>query len=49
MAHGGSIVCSSEPGQGTRFVLYFPAIHGDNLIRDEQQDDLTTAGSLDSR
>ncbi|MGO9122834.1 MAG: PAS domain S-box protein [Desulfomonilaceae bacterium] len=45
MAHGGNIICSSEPGKGTRFELYFPAMPYDKLIRDEQPDDSIAAVS----
>ncbi len=36
--HHGYIECSSEPGAGTRFNIYFPAIKSENI----QQDDIST-------
>ncbi len=45
MAHGGSIACSSEPGKGTRFDLYFPALSVEKAIHDEQPRDSSAAVS----
>jgi len=45
MAHGGNIACSSEPGKGTRFELYFPALTSKKLTPDEQPEDSTAAVS----
>jgi len=41
--HGGQIVCSSEPGKGTRFELYFPAISYEELTREEHSEDSSGA------
>jgi PAS domain S-box-containing protein len=46
--HGGTIKCLSEPGRGTKFIIYFPAMPPKEQVSEEKVEKAEVAGGIET-